>query len=289
MIAGPLFVFLHCKSGILSDMDTAQKRTAIIGAAVLGLIVIGLIVWYMASNPPKPLPIGEIPAPGTIDEVTGQKKVVTDQGTYFEAEVAYPSTTPLRASAGAEVDAAAVALMQDFAVGEIDRFKENTNVAGLSEEEIEMFGLNDGRKYALGIDYSMTTSPKTVSYVYTIYQDTLGAHPNAYYRTFTFDSKTGALVTLDTLFTGNYLERLSQIARAELPRIISELTGAEADLEYIESGTLPIYDSFQNFAIEGSTFVLIFPPYQVGPYALGTQVVEIPLSQLSDVLNPAYQ
>lgn len=269
-------------------MDTAQKRNAIIGAAVLGLIVIGLVVWYMASNPPKPLPIVDAPVPG-LQGTADEKLTITDTGMYFDAEASYPASTPLLASAGAEANAGAVALMKDFVESEITRFKENNNVESLSGEDIEMFGLNDGRKYALGIDYDVTESPKTVTYVYTNYQDTLGAHPNAYYRTFTFSKETGALVTLDALFTGNYLDRLSQIARTELPQTISSLTGAPADMEYIESGTMPLADSFQNFALEGDTFVLIFPPYQVGPYALGTQVVEISLSELSDILAAEYK
>ena len=59
------------------------------------------------------------------------------------------------------------------------------------------------------------------------------------------------------------------------------------DMEYIKSGTLPEEDAFQSFYFEGSTLVLLFPPYQIGPYALGMILLPIPASELKD-LRPAY-
>jgi len=270
-------------------MNTAEKKNALIGAIVLGLIILGLAVWYMASNPPKPVPFGQVPPPEQQTPAAYEKKVLTSEGEYHTADAAYPAETPLRATAGVEADQAAVSLMRSFGEEQIDTFLERSALDTLSEEDIAMFGLDQGRKYTISIDFEVSESPRTISYVYTIYEDTLGAHPNGTYRTFTFNKETGALVTLDDLFTGNYLIRLSEISRAELPGIISAKTQTEADVEYIESGTAPTAENFQNFALQGDTFVLIFPPYQVGPYALGTQFVEVPMSELSDILAPAYQ
>lgn len=269
-------------------MNTTEKRNALIGAVVLGLIIIGLALWYMASNPPKPSPIGQMPAQ-EIPEGAYEKKVIADEGDYYTAYAAYPGNTPLMATAGAEADQRVVAKLTAFAEERIAEFKTNSGVLNLTQEDIEMMGLGADRKYAFEMDFDVSESPKAITYVYTIYEDTGGAHPNGYYRTFSFDKATGAEITLSTLFTGNYLARLSEISRAKLPAIISEKSGAPADMEYLESGTTPTAESFQNFALQGDLLVLIFPPYQVGPYALGTQFVEIPLTDIADILAPAYR
>jgi hypothetical protein len=144
------------------------------------------------------------------------------------------------------------------------------------------------------MEYEIHESPKTVSYVYSLYQDTMGAHPNTYYRTFTFDKETGNDIELGDLFTPGaaYLDRLSEITRADLPKIMAkmaEMTLDEVDHDYINSGTMPIADSFGNFAIDGANLLMIFPPYQVGPYVYGTITDPIPLSSLSNILAPKYR
>jgi hypothetical protein len=215
--------------------------------------------------------------------------MTVDEGQYHTAVAAYPAETPLRETAGAQADATVVASLKAFGEEEIRAFKENSGLESLTQEDIEMLGFDQGRKYALELDFEVSESPKTLSYVYTIYADTLGAHPNGYYRTFTFDKSTGKEISLNDLFTGSYLQRLSEISRQELPGIISAKTGYEANLEYIEMGTTANIENFQNFALQGNNLVLIFPPYQVGPYALGPQFLEIPLTEISDILIPAYR
>ena len=269
-------------------MNTADKQKALISAIILGLIILGLAVWYMATNPPKPLPIGQVPTQ-EVPEGAFRKEIVTDESQYHTAVAAYPAETPLRDTAGAEVDAATVAALKAFAEGQIADFKARADFQSMTEEDIQMLGFDQGRKYALEMDFEVSEGPKTLSYVYTIYEDTLGAHPNGYYRTFTFDKATGAELSLSDILSGNYLQRLSEISRRELPAIIAEKSGAPANIEYLESGTTPTPENFQNFAIQANTLVLIFPPYQVGPYALGTQFVEIPLSEIADILNPTYR
>ncbi len=128
--------------------------------------------------------------------------------------------------------------------------------------------------------------------MYQIYEDTLGAHPNGYYRTFTYDLQTGQEVTLQDLFLPSipYLERLSDRARADLPAIIKQMSGGdEGDPSMLADGTSPTADNFQWFYIDSTNLVLIFPPYQVGPYSLGTVTDTIPLAQLADSLKVEYQ
>ncbi|HYE23543.1 MAG TPA: RsiV family protein [Candidatus Paceibacterota bacterium] len=269
-------------------MKTTEKRNAIIGAVVLGFIIIGLTLWYMASNPPMQVSLGEYPA-APVPPGAYEKEILTDESRYHTAVAAYPSDIPLRESAGPEANAMVVARLNDFATSQIADFKARAGFETMTEEDISMLGFDQGRKYALELDFDVSESPKTLTYVYTIYEDTLGAHPNGTYRTFTFDKATGKELGLSDIFTGDYLSRLSAISRQVLPGNISALSGVEADLEYIETGTTPTAENFQWFALQNDMLILLFPPYQVGPYALGPQFVEIPLSEITDILNPTYQ
>jgi hypothetical protein len=117
-------------------------------------------------------------------------------------------------------------------------------------------------------------------------EDTLGAHPNTYYHVFTFDTATGAQLSLSDLFASkdSYLQLLSTTTRADLPKIVSDMSKTSADTDYISRGTTPTVENFQNWYVDGSNLVLIFPPYQVGPYSLGTVLDPIPLTKLSKSL-----
>ena len=256
----------------------------LIGGVILILLILGGVLWYMMSNPaPEPSELPTVPAGPSI----GQSERISENGQYHEVSAEYPATTPLRASAGAEADAAAVAAFRSFEERIIETFKDQSGLATLTEEEIEMFGLGNERKYAIGIDYEMYQSKATVSYVFMIYEDTLCAHPNGYYRTFTFDLETGAGLQLSELFAPDvdYLTVLSQKSREAL----YEQLGENAVSDMLEPGTTPDEDNYQNFYLEGDALVIIFAPYQVGPWAIGTQEVRIPTSELSGMLKAEYQ
>jgi len=265
-----------------------NKRRALWAVGGFLVIFLALLIWYMATHPAP-----RVTAPGDIATTTppfiDEPQHIVDNGPYHEIDVAYPGATPLEASTGAEADAAAVLSMRNFSQNTVNAFKESA--------EMEVPGLGEfarGRKYTMNVEYKLFESPKTVSYVYQIYQDTLGAHPNTYYRTFTFDRASGEALHLDDLFApgASYLERLSERTRAELPSIMArmaQISPSEVDMDYINSGTMPIGDSFGNFKIDGTNLVMIFPPYQVGPYVYGTIEVPMPLSSLSDILNPEYR
>jgi hypothetical protein len=70
---------------------------------------------------------------------------------------------------------------------------------------------------------------------------------------------------------------------------MADMPPENVDKDYIASGTLPIDDAFQNFAIDNDTLLMIFPPYQVGPYVYGTVTDPIPLSALKDIIDPEYR
>jgi len=264
-----------------------------IGVGVLAIIGV-LIVWFVATHPaPVQAPTTQPPA----GAATSTDQTITDHQPYYDVDAVYPGTTPL-AGLPDSADVNAVALMKQWETDTIEKFKTESGVTTLTPQDVQMQNLGvDGRKYALGITYQGSVSARTVSYVFQVYEDTLGAHPNAFYHTFTFDTQTGQNLALKDLFVPNapYLARLSAAAQADMPAVIAKAENvdlSEVDTSptgMLATGITPTEDNFANFALDGSDLVIIFQPYQIGPWALGTQTDRIPLSSLSDILKPDYQ
>lgn len=268
-------------------MDLQHKHGAIIWTGVLALIFVGLLVWYMVTSPSPVLPPTDYTAAtSTPTFVEPAPEVITEEGAYYEITAELPSLTPLLEPANQAV----VSTLRTFSTDRIAEFKRNGDFANITPGDAQFIGLGDGRKYVLGLEYELYTSSQTISYLYTIYEDTLGAHPNAYFRTFTFNAGTGTAISLSDLFieNSNYLTWLSERTRRDIPLIIQQRSGYMPDTEYLKSGTEPNPESFQNFYLEGNTLVLAFPPYQVGPYALGSVFMPIPLSDMESILRPEY-
>ncbi len=49
------------------------------------------------------------------------------------------------------------------------------------------------------------------------------------------------------------------------------------------------WEDFAAFIFGTENLELVFPPYQVGPYALGSQNVEVPYEELAVFLRPEYR
>jgi len=266
---------------VYSSYIYMQKNT-MIGFGML-LAILASIVYYATTHPAQPETSSAVPVSATALPAQAPFEEHAD---YYDIAANYPTTTPLtRISASA--DASALATMRNALDDMVARFKSDGNFSNLTPEDIKMLGFDQGRKESLTIKYLIASSVNTVSYIYTIYADTLGAHPNGSFRTFTFDTNTGKELAIGDLFASDtYLQTLSTIARAKLPRII----GTEyANPDFINPGTTPEEQNFQNFFLDNKDFVVLFPPYQVGPYALGPQTLRIPVSELKDILKPEFQ
>ena len=234
------------------------------------LILISVSVWYVWFRAPN-IP----PEPVENLEETVRDTTFEEEGDYYNVTATYPS----RISLG-NVDAGlfAHATIEAFIYKEIATFKEENGVLSFTAEDVEIQRLEE-RKYELDISYVTYESDSTKSFVFVSYADTLGAHPNASYRTFTFNNETGTALTLKNLFSDqNYLETLSTLARQRLVEDMSLLQGVppeEIDTTFIDAGTEPTEENFAWFFLQSETLSIIFPPYQVGPWALGTQTVNL--------------
>ena len=268
-------------------------RNVLIGAVVLCLVVIGGLLWYIffkpspvspsntASTTPLSTTAPSIPAP------PAQPTHIIQNGQYYSVDMQYPSATPLVTTAGDKANMTALEALKNFSETTIQSFLTNGKFDTLTPSQASDEGLGPNQKFTLSDGYTAYAGAHTISYVFNIYEITLGAHPLTTFQTFTFDSKTGQNLSLSDLFLpgSNYLSLLSSLSRTSL----TKEEGANADTTFINAGTTPDMKNFQDFSIDGSNLLLIFPPYKVGPGALGTQTIRIPLSQLSSVLTADYR
>lgn len=253
-----------------------MDRKTLIGTAVL-IVLLGGVVLYGALRP------SPAAAPGTAETGTLPPGRYTEHAQYYDIAANYATSTPLSVQA----NAAAIHTMQQFVADTISEFKRNGNFDALTQQDIQMMGYDKGRKQTLNIVYLIGSSTDTASYIYTIYMDTLGAHGNTTFKTFTFDTHSGALLSLSDLFLpgADYLSKLSSLSRSALAASLGDALNSSM----LDDGTTPQDDNFADFFLDNRDLVILFAPYQVAPYAAGPQTVRIPLSELSDILKPAYR
>ncbi len=247
-----------------------MKRNLAIGIAC---IILAAVVAYAATRPRTvQAPAFAVPALSPYSE----------HGAYDEIAANYPTTTPLQGSA----NDSALSAMRSWVGSTTASFKKDAGIATISTSTAAQLGLGNGRKYTLQITYLIASSAHTQSYIYTVYEDTGGAHGNTYFKTFVFNKDTGALLSLADLFTSgsDYLGKLSSLSRTGLTASL----GTFADSTMLNPGTEAKEENFQNFFFDNNYLVLLFPPYQVAAYAAGPQTLRIPASDLSGLLLPQY-
>lgn len=200
-----------------------------------------------------------------------QASEYTNEGPYHSIRVLYPEA-PQKQRTSIEAE------MQEL----VAQFKQNARVESLTPADIEIMSLGGERKFTLAAEYKTYVSGEYTSYLYTIYEDMLGAHPNGYFMTFVFDAE-GNAVELGSLFpqNPNWLGELSLLVSNDVSAQyraragIDDLTG----LLYPE-GLAPKVENFQNFVLDQDDLVIFIPPYQVAAYAAGSFEVRIPLADL---------
>lgn len=205
---------------------------------------------------------------------------------YYTIEVMYPPEVPLASVAAKQK--AQLTLEQTLQT-RIAEFKQNGDFANLTQEDIEIQGLGEDRKYALEMEYEeQLSSSGLVSYLYSIYEDTLGAHPNGYFLTFVFDTQGNELAIADLFVSGaDYLDRLSLLSSIAVTAQMKERTGLDDVTGSLFPEGLAAQDqNFENFTVEGESLVIHIPPYQVAAYAVGSFEIAIPLADFADILKP---
>jgi hypothetical protein len=112
-----------------------------------------------------------------------------------------------------------------------------------------------------------------------------GAHPNLYSKSLTIDLEKKSRMSIQDLFLpqSDYLQAISRIVQKKLPKILEE-TNSYLDPAWVQQGTDPITENYQNICMIPDGLLITFDPYQVASYGDGIQSIEIPFSALRNVL-----
>ncbi len=102
-----------------------------------------------------------------------------------------------------------------------------------------------------------------------------------------FDRRNGAELAIPDLFVDDsYLERLAALTREALAERVSKEDLA-SDMEWVESGTVPTAENFDNILFrEDGTVLVMFDKYQVAAGVAGVVEVSLPVAAIADLLKP---
>lgn len=141
----------------------------------------------------------------------------------------------------------------------------------------------DNQIYSLDITYDTYRYKEFISYVFTVFLNTGGAHPNTIIETISYDTKNENIIDIDWLINKNndILNILSKESRVILDKNPSLKQGNITDMTL--DGTMPRKDNFSNFAFTDKGLMLFFNRYQIAPYSYGSFNIIIPYSSL-DIL-----
>lgn len=107
------------------------------------------------------------------------------------------------------------------------------------------------------------------------------AHGSGKTVTWTYLRHPLFLLYLEQVFDAvDYLEHLSRLSRVAL------LSDSGRDEQWVLNGTEPKKESFRAFNIGVAGLLITFDEYQVDCYAAGPQVIEIPASDIADIVHP---
>jgi hypothetical protein len=251
------------------------------GIAVMVLaVLVGVGGWYVFTHT-QSLP-HELNA-------NGDRQIKEDTD-YYTIQAVYPNTTRLatRTDSSANADKQAVATIESWINQTVSTFKNDTSKMLTDDEKARL--ASSSIKYALSMAYHSYNSGSFVSEEFDLYQDTGGAHPINFYKTFVFDLK-GNQVELSDLFVpgSDYLTRISAAAKTQVEAQIAARAGADATSTVIAEGVAATVDNFANWVDDQRTLTIFIPPYQAAAYAAGSFEIHIPLEDMKDILKPGIQ
>lgn len=140
--------------------------------------------------------------------------------------------------------------------------------------------LNLPQKFQLNINFDSYEYNEYISFVFNIFLDTGGAHPNTYSYTITFDTKNKKVVTIEDLADKN--KDILKILSDYTYNVLKDDTRIKeyGDGEMLKEGTYPYKENFSKFAFDKDGLKIIFDRYSVAPYVAGAFSVTVPYEKL---------
>ncbi len=239
-------------------------RKAVLAVAFLALLLISLGSTLIVHSPVQAVGTPDFTKTWTLSRKNGSED---SQSPAYHIRISQPVLTTAD-KAGDAFNA----LVSDFLAKAEDDFKNSAKGAIPNTT-------GPGADSELQIWYDIYVSDTDViSTQYHIYSYIAGAaHPLTVTHTSNFNMATGAEITLESLFkpNSNYLNVIAQYC-------IKQLT-QEKRLAFPD-GAAAKPENYANWMIDRSGLLMVFDPYQVGPYVQGISTVLVPFSALSDIL-----
>ena len=230
---------------------------------IFGLIIIIILVtWGVLSHGFKENPLNPF-YPFVI-----QDKTISENLKDGTIHITYPITK----------SAALNEAINSFVSAQEKDFKDN--ISGLSDIS--------SATGSLDISYKSYLSDRTASFNFDVNSDTGGAHGNLNTITFNYDKTLDKVLTIGDVFVNqpDYLVQLSNLAK---PLIKSSLAQSQfQDDLWLEEGAGAKEENYQRFVFTQDGLTFFFDPYQVAPYAAGSQDITLSYQSLASLLRPEY-
>jgi len=222
--------------------------------------------------------VTELPPTLMVDPVLDTSQLVLESSTHLEENTALPgfsisSTFPIFAATDDERLIRFNTYVEEIVIGLENSFRTDANAIPNDPN----FGPNQS---ILDIQYQVMYFERGVISIYfdiSLYMSG-AAHPNGFSVVLNYDLVEGARINLVDLFLSgsDYLQTLSDYCKTNL--------ASQGRLEFPD-GALPNEVNYKSWNITPTGLMITFDPYQVGPYAMGFQVVDVPYADLSSILR----
>ena len=152
-----------------------------------------------------------------------------------------------------------------------------TNYIDDFEQSLSTDTIHNDQMYSLMISYETYEYPPFVSYRFTIFMDTGGAHPNHFLWTVVFDQEEERIISIADL-EKTYPAILSIFSRYSR-EILMDNPGI-VNSSMLFEGTKPTLENFSHFVFTSQGILIFFEHYQVAPYSSGEFQVLIPYEKI---------
>ena len=132
----------------------------------------------------------------------------------------------------------------------------------------------------------LSSNNKIMGLAFNTYYYTGGAHGITLTKTLNYNLESPIKINLQDIFKPGF-DYVNFISAYCIDDIISQMSdlGFNPDISWISSGASPDEEKFQNFLLSEDFLIIIFNPYEVGPYIIGTVYVKIPIDAFRDNIN----
>lgn len=165
-------------------------------------------------------------------------------------------------------------------------YADSFDASKFSDDDKQTISRSASGKYTLDVvGTKFLGQAGRVSYRLEATSYTGGAHGSYVVTGRSYDADGNQVTLADVTGLDDPLPALAAAAKPKLLDAIAAYVRKNGGATYqpdedFEGGTAPTPDNYANWYLEGTTVVVIFNQYQVGPYTIGEYEVPVPLSAL---------